>query len=156
MTTRIDLPDNIRKSVAALLNKRLADAVVLASHAKQAHWNLRGPDFIALHELFDRVADMARAHADTLAERVTALGEEALGTAELAVRNTGLDAYPAGRITQADHLKAIADRLGAFANALRAGIGEAEQAGDLVSADILTSLAGEADKMLWMVESHLG
>ena len=156
MTTRIDLPDNTRKSIAALLNKRLADAVVLASHAKQAHWNLRGPDFIALHELFDRVADMARAHADTLAERVTALGEEALGTAELAVRNTGLDAYRAGRITQADHLKAIADRLGAFANALRAGIGEAEQAGDLVSADILTSLAGEADKMLWMVESHLG
>ena len=156
MTTRIDLPDNTRKSIAALLNKRLADAVVLASHAKQAHWNLRGPDFIALHELFDRVADMARAHADTLAERVTALGEEALGTAELAARNTGLDAYPAGRITQADHLKAIADRLGAFANALRAGIGEAEQAGDLVSADILTSLAGEADKMLWMVESNLG
>ena len=155
MTTRITLPDNARKSVATLLNTRLADAVVLASHAKQAHWTLRGPHFLTLHELFDRVAEMAAAHADDLAERVSTLGEEAAGTAEMAARQTSLPPYPTGRLSEKDHLLATADRLGIYTNGLRADIAEAERTGDPVTADLLTTLAGQADKMLWMVESHL-
>ncbi len=156
MTTRISLPDNARKSVTTWLNARLADALVLASHAKQAHWNLRGPRFLSLHELFDRVAEMATAHADSLAERVTTLGEDATGTVEVAAQHTTLPPYPTGRIPEEGHLTAIADRLAAYTNRLRAHITEAEQAGDPATADLITTLAGEADKMLWMVESHLG
>ncbi len=155
MSTRISLPDNARKSTAASLNARLADAIVLASHAKQAHWNLRGPRFLTLHELFDRVAEMATAHADSLAERATTLGEDATGTVEIAARQTALPPYPTGRISEEAHLTAIADRLATYTNSLRAHIAEAERAGDPVTADLLTTLAGEADKMLWMVESHL-
>ncbi len=156
MTTRISLPDNARKSVAAVLNARLADAIVLASHAKQAHWNVRGPRFLTLHELFDRISEMAAAHADSLAERATTLGEAAPGAVEVAARQTTLPPYPTGRIPEEDHLIAVADRLAAYANGLRAHITEVERAGDAVTADLITTLAGEADKMLWMVESHLG
>ncbi len=154
MTTHISLPDNARKTVAGLLNASLADAVVLASHAKQAHWNLRGPHFLMLHELFDRVAGMAGTHADALAERATTLGEEAAGTAEIAARETKLPPYPEGRISEGAHLAAVAERLAGYANTLRRHIGKAEEAGDPVTADLFTTLAGEADKMLWMVDSH--
>jgi starvation-inducible DNA-binding protein len=72
--TRNDLPANTRTKVIELLNARLADAIDLGAQTKHAHWNVKGPNFIALHELFDKVAESVEEHIDTLAERVTALG----------------------------------------------------------------------------------
>jgi len=58
--TQNDLPSKARMEAVDLLNRHLADAIDLAYQAKQAHWNVKGPSFIALHELFDEVVEENR------------------------------------------------------------------------------------------------
>ena len=62
--TRNDLPANVRVEVSELLNARLADAIDLGAQSKYAHWNVKGPNFIALHELFDKVAESVEDQVD--------------------------------------------------------------------------------------------
>src|SRR5580693_2273533 len=93
-TTRIDLPVKLRSKLHQLLNERLADALDLESASKQAHWNVKGANFIALHELFDQLHSSIEEHVDTIAERVTALGGTARGTLQAASSATSLAPYP--------------------------------------------------------------
>lgn len=152
--TRIDLPGEAREKLVSLLNARLADAVVLSTHAKQAHWNVRGPAFIALHELFDSVADKAREYADEIAERLAALGGIALGSAEKASDATILENYPPDISEGPAHVDALARSIAAFSNAVRQDIARAGELKDEVTADILTGIARGMDQMLWFVEAH--
>src|SRR5512137_575252 len=92
--TRIDLTAKTRARMAGLLNARLADAIDLQLQAKQAHWNVKGPSFIALHELFDRLAGELGGHVDEMAERITALGGVAEGTLQAVAGRSKLAAYP--------------------------------------------------------------
>lgn len=153
--TSVNIPADKRKKVIAMLNARLADAVDLGVQAKLAHWNVRGPTFMSLHELFDKVADMAFGHADILAERIAALGGVAHGTIQETAKNSHLPKYDVtlsdGKAVTAAVVRAIA----AFTNNARDDIGRADKNGDLVTADTLTEISGEADKMLWFVEAHL-
>lgn len=64
-----------------LLNSCLADVADLQTHAKHAHWNVKGPQFLSLHDLFEQIASRLAKGADTIAERITALGGLAQGTA---------------------------------------------------------------------------
>ena len=152
--TRIDLPSNIRGTVIGLLQARLADAVDLASQAKQAHWNVKGPSFIALHELFDQVATTVREHADTIAERITALGGTAEGTARVAAKQSTLKEYPLDIVDGRAHVSALADALAAFGAKVRHNIEEAIEAGDQGTADLFTEVSRSIDKTLWFVEAH--
>src|ERR1700729_3722405 len=112
--TRNDMPQELRSQVASLLNARLADALDLEAASKQAHWNVKGPHFIALHELFDKVHGSIEDHVDTLAERITALGATAHGTVQAAARATSLAPYPEDLFEGAAHLEALSDRLAEF------------------------------------------
>ena len=152
--TRIDLPSNIRGTVIGLLQARLADAVDLASQAKQAHWNVKGPSFIALHELFDQVATTVREHADTIAERITALGGTAEGTARVAAKQSTLKEYPLDIIEGRAHVAALADALASFGAKVRRNLDEAAEAGDRGTADLFTEVSRSIDKTLWFVEGH--
>src|SRR5205814_8922583 len=112
--TRNDLPANARTKVIELLNARLADAIDLGTQSKHAHWNVKGPSFIALHELFDKVAANIEEHIDTLAERVTALGGTARRTRAAVPRSTSLRPHPE-HISQAlAHLDALSAALAAY------------------------------------------
>ncbi len=153
--TRNDLPIEARDRLVDLLNARLADAFVLYSHLKQAHWNVKGTDFIQLHELYDAVATDVLAHVDTIAERATSLGGLALGTAGMASGATTLQEYPLDAVDGKDTLTAIADRLAAAGAAVRAGIDEAAELGDQDTADLFTEVSRALDKHLWFVEAHL-
>lgn len=153
--TLIDLPKNTTHVTCERLQQRLADAIVLHTHAKQAHWNVKGPAFIALHELFDRLAALAGEQADRLAERIVALGQRAQGTAQDVVRMTRLPDWPQGVGSGFEHLNALARATAAYANGLRADARAVDEVGEMVSADLLVTLAGETDKMLWMLEAHL-
>lgn len=150
-----DLPSKARAKVCGLLNERLADAVDLASQLKQAHWNVKGPNFGALHELFDAIHGVVDGQVDELAERITTLGGVAAGTVAVAAKATGLKPYPLGITRGTDHLQALAERLAAYGAALRKSIGAADKAGDEVTADLLTGMTGDIDKQLWLVEAHL-
>lgn len=155
LETEGDLPRDTREQMVTLLNARLADAVTLALHMKQAHWNIRGIHFLPLHELFDDVVAHAREWGDLVAERAGALGGLVDGTPGTADRRTTLPDYPAGITEGEAHVRHVTRALSAFAAAARAGIEAAADAGDAVTEDVLTEVAREADQDLWFVESHL-
>jgi starvation-inducible DNA-binding protein len=152
--THNDLPASTRKELSKLLNQLLANASDIYSHAKQAHWNVRGKDFFSLHELFDKVSQEVLEHADEIAERAGQLGYSVSGTNRQAARATQLEEYPLDIASGEEHVEALATSLGQYNKYLRAGIKEADDAEDAVTTDILTRLCGSADKMLWFVESH--
>jgi starvation-inducible DNA-binding protein len=153
--TRIDLPEKARARLVDLLNARLADAIDLGLAAKHAHWNVKGPRFIALHELFDGIAGSLEGPIDEIAERITALGGTADGTIALVARRSALDPYPAEITAGMDHVEALAGAVGAFAAHLRKAIGQADKLGDEGTADLLTGVSREMDKQLWLLEAHL-
>ena len=88
------LTDNARKTSIAELNARLADAVALSAAVKQAHWNVKGRNFIAVHELFDGVFANLQQHVDAMAERVQQLDGVAVGTVEKVAKASSLKEYP--------------------------------------------------------------
>jgi starvation-inducible DNA-binding protein len=148
-TTRNDLPDNTRKATIALLNARLADAIDLRLAIKQAHWNVKGANFIALHELFDQIQGRVDVFVDDIAERAVTLAGIAEGTAQAAVKGSKLPPYPTDLTEQKAVLQAVADRLA------REAIDTADEAGDKDTADLFTGVSRQIDKDLWFVEAHL-
>ncbi|OYT70195.1 MAG: DNA starvation/stationary phase protection protein Dps [Chloracidobacterium sp. CP2_5A] len=153
--TQIDLPEEIRVSVIQLLNQSLATALDLKTQVKQAHWNVKGPQFVALHGLFDEMAGELDGFVDDIAERVTALGGAALGTARVAAAVSALPEYPADIQDGLDHVRALADRYAPFAKRVRAAIAEADELGDADTADLYTGISRAIDKRLWFLEAHL-
>ena len=153
--TKIDLSKDKREKLIEILNGRLADASDLKSQIKQAHWNVKGMSFIALHELFDSIATAVEAHVDLIAERVTTLGGTAMGTVRLAAQNSGLSEYPHEITDGASHVDAVSTALADFGKVVRKGIDEAADLGDQDTADIFTEISREIDKQLWFVEAHI-
>jgi starvation-inducible DNA-binding protein len=153
--TRNDLPANTRTKVVELLNARLADAIDLGAQTKHAHWNVKGPHFIALHELFDEVAEHIEDQIDTIAERVTALGGRAHGTIASVARTTSLKPYPEDISEGLAHVDALSVALADFGAKVRAGIDAADKLGDADTADLFTAISRETDKDLWFLEAHL-
>ncbi|HEV7714354.1 MAG TPA: DNA starvation/stationary phase protection protein Dps [Steroidobacteraceae bacterium] len=153
--TRNDLPERTRNKVARLLNERLADAIDLGAQTKQAHWNVKGPNFIALHELFDKVAESVEDHIDEIAERITALGGTAYGTIRAAAKNSTLAPYPEEITEGVQHLEALSAVLAAFGKNIRKGIDQSDKLGDADTADLFTGISREVDKYLWFLEAHL-
>ena len=153
-TTRNDLESNTKTTVIALLNARLADAIDLALMTKQAHWNLRGPQFITVHDMLDSFRTEIDGHVDTVAERVAQLGGIALGTTQTVAKASGLKAYPTDIVSVEDHLAALSERYGDIANSVRAAIDTADAAGDADTADIFTAVSRSLDKALWFLEAH--
>jgi starvation-inducible DNA-binding protein len=153
--TKIDLPAEKRTGLIELLNQRLADVADLKSQAKQAHWNVKGMNFIALHELFDQVATAAEAHTDLIAERITTLGGTAYGTVRQAAQKSSLSEYPLEITDGTAHVDALSSALADFGKKVRADIDEAAERGDQDTADLLTEISRETDKNLWFVEAHI-
>jgi starvation-inducible DNA-binding protein len=153
--TRNDLSLEVRRQMADLLNQSLADLFDLLSQTKQAHWNVKGMHFIALHELFDELAAELDGHIDTIAERVTALGGTANGTARMAAAASRLPEFPADLIGSRAFVEALADRYGLAANNTRKAIDVADEAGDANTADLFTEVSRDLDKRLWFLEAHI-
>ena len=153
--TRNDLPVNARVEVTELLNARLADAIDLGAQSKYAHWNVKGPNFIALHELFDKVAESLEDQVDVLAERITALGGRAHGTIASVARQSTLKPYPEDIAEGLAHVDALSAALADYAAKVRAAIATADRLGDADSADLFTGISRDTDKYLWFLEAHL-
>ena len=154
-TPSIALEGNAKSAVIDILNARLADAIDLALIVKQAHWNLKGIQFIAVHEMLDPMRAAIDLHADIIAERVAQLDGIALGTSQIVAKATTLAPYPTDIRKVPDHLAALAERFAALANQVREDIDATDEAGDANAADILTAFSRELDKDLWFIKSHL-
>ena len=153
--TRIDLPESTRRKIVDLLNQNLADVLDLGLQTKQAHWNVKGPHFIALHELFDKVAEELEEFSDDIAERAVALGGIALGTSQVITKQSRLNAYPTNLSAGCAHVDAMANALAQVGKFVRAAIDAATRLGDADTADLFTGISRRTDKMLWIVEAHL-
>jgi len=154
-TPSIALKANAKSAVIDVLNARLADAIDLALVTKQAHWNLKGPNFIAVHEMLDPMRASLDTHVDTIAERIAQLDGIALGTSQVVAKATTLEAYPTDIRKVSDHLAALAERYARLANQVREDIDTTDEAGDADTADILTAFSRDLDKNLWFIKSHL-
>ena len=153
--TRNDLPESARNKLVELLNARLADAIDLQTQCKQAHWNVKGPDFIALHKLFDEVNDAVEEYVDLIAERAVQLGGVADGTARVAAKRSSLPEYPVRRGDGREHVEALSAVLSAFGKLVRAEIDRSNELSDADTADLFTEVSRGVDKWLWFVEAHL-
>jgi starvation-inducible DNA-binding protein len=153
--TKNDLPEATRVKAVELLNARLADAIDLQTQTKQAHWNVKGPNFIALHELFDKVNEDVEDYVDLIAERAVQLGGVAEGTARMAAKRSSLSEYPAKTAEGHGHVEALSSALAAFGKSARKAINDANDLNDLDTADIFTEISRGIDKWLWFVEAHL-
>jgi starvation-inducible DNA-binding protein len=152
--TRNDLPQDARSKMVKLLNARLADAIDLRTQVKVAHWNVKGPQFIALHKLFDEVAADVDDYVDLIAERAVQLGGTAEGTARQVAEKSSLDEYSAEGSAE-QHVPAVADALAGFGTSIRQAIALSADANDQDTSDIFTEVSRGVDKWLWFVEAHL-
>jgi starvation-inducible DNA-binding protein len=152
--TKNDIPETKRAELVALLNQRLADAVDLQSQAKAAHWNVKGPGFIALHKLFDEIHGSVSEYVDLIAERAVQLGGIAEGTVRIAARRSELREYPLDIASDKDHVTAFSSALAAFSSRIRQAVDEAQRLGDAGTTDLFTEISRGADKALWFVEAH--
>ena len=152
--TAIDIPAAARAKLAALLNQQLANLSDLYSQTKQAHWNVRGPEFYQLHKLFDDLAEPIEEHIDTVAERAVTLGGRALGTVRLAAENSELEEFP-HKPGAMEYVTALTKRFAAAGNSVRQAIDAADKLGDPDTADLFTAVSRELDKSLYFLEAHI-
>ena len=152
--TKNPLPQESRAQLVELLNSRLATAIDLQLQAKHAHWNVKGPNFIALHELFDKVVESAEEWVDLTAERIVQLGGQAEGTVQATAARTSLPQYPLSIVSGKDHVEALSNALAAYGKKVRSAIDKCDKLGDKDAADIFTEISRDVDKYLWFVEAH--
>jgi starvation-inducible DNA-binding protein len=149
-----DLPEDVRRQVVDLLNNELAAAIDFQLQTKQAHWNVKGPTFIALHKLFDEISEDAEEYVDLIAERIVQLGGVAEGTSSIVADRSELPDYPMTICSGDDHVAALSKSLAAFGARMRKAIDRTGQLGDADAADICTEISRGVDKWLWFVEAH--
>jgi len=153
--TRNNLPSEVRERMIDLLNQQLADTFDLYSQAKQAHWNVKGPQFFELHELFDKLAEELTEYVDSIAERATALGGTAMGTVRMSASASRLSESPVDEAGDLFCVETLAARYSALGATTRAAIDRAAGEGDAATADLFTEVARGLDKRLWFLEAHL-
>ena len=153
--THNTLSENIRTQSVELLNTHLAAAIDLHGQLKQAHWNVRGPAFIGVHELFDKVAGEAESYSDSIAERAAGLGGVAEGTVQVAAERSFLIPYPLRIADENQHIFAVAATLAAFGQSARDAIGQSETVGDADTTDRFAGISRGVDHQLRLVESHV-
>jgi starvation-inducible DNA-binding protein len=152
--TENDISKERRTELNALMNRRLADAVDLQMQMKQAHWNVKGPSFIGLHELFDKVAEAVEGYVDQIAERIMQLGGIAEGTVRMAASRSRLPEYPLAISDGTAHVEAVARALSTFGKEVRTTVDEANALNDADTADLFTEISRGTDQWLWFVEAH--
>ena len=152
--TENDISVQRRTELNTLMNQRLADAVDLQMQMKQEHWNVKGPSFIGLHELFDKVDEAVESYVDMIAERIVQLGGIAEGTVRVAASRSRLPEYPLAIAEGMAHVEAVARALSTFGQAARSTINEADELDDADTADLFTEISRGIDKWLWFVEAH--
>ena len=153
--TGIDIKESTRTSVVELLNARLADVLDLFTQTKHAHWNVKGPDFIQLHELFDDLAEHVEGHGDLIAERAVTLSGRAHGTARMAAAHSKIGEYDLNAVDGVEHVEALAKQFAKVANSIRAAMKTSDDAGDATTADLFTQVSRQMDMDLWFLEAHL-
>lgn len=153
--THARLAEPTRAKMIETLNQQLADSLDLYAQTKQAHWNVKGPNFYQLHLMFDEHAEHVEKFIDTIAERVTAIGGYATGTVRMSAENSRLPEFPTDITDGMDYVRATVERWGDYATSTRAAIDVADEFEDKDTADLFTDISRIVDMDLWFQEAHL-
>ena len=153
--TRIDLPEDTRHQLVALLNQTLANTSDLYSQTKQAHWNVKGRDFYQLHLLYDELAEKLEEPLDLVAERIVLLGGYAHGTVRMAAAGSGLSPWPGPDDADPSFLATLADRWAEYARHIREADEKADDIGDPATVNLYDEITNIADRGLWFIEGHM-
>jgi len=149
------LPEESRSRVIETLSSRLADGVDLYTQVKVAHWNIKGPQFVALHPLFDQFAQDLLVENDTIAERIATLGGKAYGTARYVSKTSRIPEYPREATRDLDHVGLLAERFETYLDGLRDSRTVAEKVSDADTVDVLTSFIEQFEKHAWFLRATL-
>lgn len=149
------LPAETRSKIADTLNARLADGLDLHSQIKVAHWNIKGPQFAALHPLFETFAVSLAAHNDSIAERAVTLGGRAYGTARHVAKVSSLPEYPQDTQRDMEHVRLLAERIEKYLEGARESRSVGEKLGDTDTVDLLTGIITEFEKHAWFLRASL-
>jgi len=149
------LPEDTRVKIADALNARLADGLDLHSQIKVAHWNIKGPNFAALHPLFETFAVALANYNDEIAERAVTLGGRAYGTARHVAKSSKLVEYPQETTRDLEHVKNLAERFEAYLDGARTSRETADKLGDADTVDLFTRLVQEFEKHAWFLRASL-
>jgi starvation-inducible DNA-binding protein len=147
------LPEEQQAKLIEMLNRRLADTIDLQLQSRQAYWNVKGPHFMALRELFDKVTQGVEEYANLIAEHIVQLGGMAEGTAHAVARRSSLDEYWLSTANGQGHSNALSTTLTAFGKHARYASEQAAELKDTDTAAIFTEIARGIDKWLWFVET---
>ena len=154
-TSPSHLPEDARIKIAGALNARLADGLDLHSQIKVAHWNIKGPQFAALHPLFETFAVGLAMHNDAIAERAVTLGARAYGTARHVAKTSKIPDYPQETTRDMEHVQLLAQRIETYLEGARESRGIAEKLGDTDTVDLLTQVVTEFEKHAWFLRASL-
>lgn len=153
--SHVKLDNDTRIQMIQLLNQQLADGIDLHSQLKQAHWNVKGSNFIGIHELLDEIAEHVLENTDKIAERATALGGVAQGTARISAKNSRLPEIAIEALPSPEAIKMVVERMGAYATTTREAIDTADEADDIGTSDLFTEIVRELDQHIYFLDSHL-
>jgi starvation-inducible DNA-binding protein len=153
--TLIDIGEQARLTLTCILNQNLADMIDLFNQTKYAHWNVKGPEFMQLHELFDGVAERVEEGCDLIAERIVTLGGVAEGTTRQSVAYSTIGEYDLKAADGLEHVRALATQVAKLAASIRRAIQESAELGDPTTSDLFTEISRSLDKDLWFLEAHI-
>jgi starvation-inducible DNA-binding protein len=154
-TNHVSLPEDAKNQLVETLNTVLATTSDLRSQVKQAHWNIKGPQFFARHELFDNLAARLNDYADVIAERAATLGGYAMGTARLSAEHSKLPEYDLRAVDGKHHIRTLVDRYSEYNRFIREAVQEAATQGDPATEDLYTEILRGTELDMWFLESHL-
>ena len=147
------LPEEQQAKRIEMLNRRLADAIDLQLKSRQAYWNVKGPNFMSLRELFDKVTEGVKEDANLIAERIVQLGGTALGTAQAVAGRSSLNGYAHATAVGGGLIDALATALSDFGRHARYASEQATILQDVDTAAIFTEIACGIDKWIWFVQT---
>ena len=143
-----------RTELNSLINRCLASAIDLQLRLKQAHWNVQGPYFMGLRELFDNIEEVVEGYVDRIAQRMVQLGGTAEGTVRVATPCSQFDMYPHTPAEGFAHINVVATALSTFGQQARVTIDGADELKDAGTVDLFTEISNGMDKWLWFVDAH--
>ena len=154
-TNHVALPEETKTQLIDALNAVLATTSDLRSQVKQAHWNIKGPQFVSRHELFDSLAARLHDHADAIAERAATLGGYAMGTVRQSAEHSKLPEYDLRAVDGKHHIRTLVDRYSDYNRLIRNAVGEAHDHNDPATEDLYTEILRQTELDMWFLESHV-
>ena len=153
--TQNGMAEKKRIESCTTLNHTLANMIDLYMETKQAHWNIKGHGFIAIHKLLDEVAEEVEDHIDIIAERITALGGTAYATLQAVAKASKLREYPTNITTVTQHLEHLTHNFAILGEFVRGDICKTDEIGDYGTNDLYIALSRMLDHKLWLLEAQL-